>query len=70
MLTNLFFSAAAGLAAGAAYLAVFSALAHLRAVRAHALRRKCQRCAHYPVHGSFPAVCAGCRKCSKWKEGA
>lgn len=36
--------------------------------REQALRRKCRRCAHYPVHGSFPAVCSGCRACSHFAD--
>lgn len=66
---SLFFSMLAGLAAGAGYMAVFAAVANWRVARARRLRRKCRACGHYPVHGSFPAVCSGCRDCSEWKEG-
>lgn len=65
---ELFVSAVAGVLAGAAYVGAFAWCAAWQQRRWLRLRRKCQGCAHYPAHGSFPAVCAGCRKCSKWKE--
>lgn len=69
MFQNILFSAAAGLLAGAAYVGAFAAFAAWQQRRWVRLRRKCQSCAHYPVHGSFPAVCSTCRACSKRKEG-
>lgn len=67
---KLFLSAFLGLALCGGAFAVAAAVAEkLNATRSSRLRRRCQECGHYPVHGSFPAVCSNCVDTSQWKAG-